>query len=652
MVSTICQECTVGCGLLAYVQDGRIVDIQGNESHPVSRGRLCAMGTAFVRAFDGPDRVRVPAVRRSPQDQFDQIEDWAAALDTLADGLRKVRERHGPESLVIGCDPEAGPDFYYGAKRFARLWGTPYVFEPFDEPRAPWPADFNAPARPCSDWIRSRVLLLVESDLAATHPTAMGWVMDARRLGAKIVVADSRFTATMSKADIGLLIRPQSGNSLGTAILKMLLESGSCRTDIIGAGFSDPESWKESFSSVTLQSLADETGLPADKLDELGRLLAARRTTTVITGKRLAYVPHYTIWLTLAAAMGWIGKPGAGWYPCDSGRPEIDVLGDIEEESGKILDWLYGDHHTLATSALEKGISGEHPPLNAVIGSGNCLETFLAILGRNAADMDLIAHFGSYPNETFNLSHMVFPAAFRAERDTLCFNNDRAVQWAPKILEPEPGCRSGLDFWIGLAQRFGWEEFFPWTGDNGQGDHRAFFNWLLKRCPVTEGLTVDQVMSTTGSQQPAAWPLDAEQLLKPGSPLFRAVEAETVPEDEESPARREPQPDERFPLAFEVCPVVFRNRNTGFWWPWTKELVNDRIVHINPVTAQKLGIENGEEIVVESPEGDMQGTADLTRMVPEVMVAAYRGVHGDRVLVRKKDMPNEEAIYILKETAP
>ncbi len=648
VVSTICQECTVGCGLLAYVQDDRIVDIQGDEAHPVGRGRLCAMGTAFLQAFDNPDRIQAPAVRESPQGQFDQMEDWPAALDALADALRKVRERHGPESLVIGCDPEAGPDFYYGAKRFARLWGTPYVFEPFEEPRAPWPPDLNAPSGPSSDWIRSRVLLLVESDVASTHPIAMSWIMEARRRGAKIVVADSRFTATMSKADVGLLIRPQSGNRLGTAILKMLLESDSCRTDLIEAGFSEPASWRESFSTVTLQSLADETGLSVDQLDELGRLLAARRNTTVITGKRLAYLPHYGIWLTLSAAAGWVA-PGAGWYPLDSGRPEIDVLGDIEEESGKILDWLYGDHHTLATYALEKGISGEHPPLNAVIASGNCLETFLAILGRNAPDMDLIAHFGSYPNGTYSLSHMVFPASAWAERDTLCFNNDRAVQWAPKIFDPKPGCRSGLDFWIGLAQRFGWEEFFPWIGDDGQGDRRAFFNWLLKQSSVTAGLTVDQVTSVTESHKTVTWPSDGERVLKPDSPVFPTADGKIVPQDADSPAEPEPQPDERFPLGLEVSPVVFRDRNTGFWWPWTRELVNDQIVQINPITAQKLGIENGEEIVVEGPTGDMQGTAGLTRMVQERMVAVHRGLNGNRVLVRKRDMPSEEAIDILRE---
>jgi len=608
------------------------------------------MGTAFAQGIDNPARVVVPASRKSLQDEFDQIEDWDAALDALADGLRKVRERHGPEALVIGCDPEAGPDFYYGAKRFARLWGTPYVFEPFDEPRAPWPPDLNSPTSPCSDWIHSEVLLLVEADLASTHPVAMSWIMDARCRGAKIVVADSRFTPTMSKADVALMIRPDSGNWLGMAIIKMLLESDSCRSDCIETGFSDLVSWKESYSAVTLQALADATGLSSDKLDELGRLLGARRRVTVITGKSLAYQPHYGTWLTMATATGWVASPGGGWYPCDSGRPEIDVLSDIEQESGKILDWLYGDHHTLAAYALEKGTSGEHPPIKAVIGSGNCLETFLAILGRSAPDMELIAHFGSFPNQSLNLSHMAFPALTWAERDTVCFSNDRAVQWAPKILDPKPECRSALDFWTGLAQRCGWEEFFPWVADNGRADHRAFFTWLLEKSPVTSGITVELLTSPTIPRENATWPTDGGLVVKPDSPMFPTADGKIAPEEADSPSEVGPQVDEQFPLRLEVSPVVFRDRNGGSWWPWTKELVDDQLVQINPITAQKLGIENGDEIVVEGPDGGTEGIAGLTRMVPESMVGVHHGLNENRVLVRKKDMPREEAIDALRET--
>ena len=76
VVRTICQECSVGCGLLAYVKEARIVDVQGDEDHPISRGRLCAKGMAFVQGLENPDRITRPATREGPHDQFKVLDDW------------------------------------------------------------------------------------------------------------------------------------------------------------------------------------------------------------------------------------------------------------------------------------------------------------------------------------------------------------------------------------------------------------------------------------------------------------------------------------------------------------------------------------------------------------------------------------------------
>ena len=56
LVKTACQECSVACGLVASVKDGRIVDVQGDEDDAVSRGRLCARGTSFVQGITSPER--------------------------------------------------------------------------------------------------------------------------------------------------------------------------------------------------------------------------------------------------------------------------------------------------------------------------------------------------------------------------------------------------------------------------------------------------------------------------------------------------------------------------------------------------------------------------------------------------------------------
>ena len=104
-----------------------------------------------------------------------------------------------------------------------------------------------------------------------------------------------------------------------------------------------------------------------------------------------------------------------------------------------------------------------------------------------------------------------------------------------------------------------------------------------------------------------------------------------------------------FPLAFQAGHVVSRSRDASNWWPWTAELEDDETVQIHPLTAKALGIENGEEIIVEGPRHMLEGRAKLSRAVPEWMIWARRRRSQRRALVRKKDQTRGEALDLLRE---
>lgn len=644
-VDTVCRECTVGCGLTAHLEGERIVDVQGREDHPISRGRLCAKGMAFVQGLTDPRRILQPSLRQSQDEPFKPHEDWESALDLLADRLRKVREQSGPEALVIGCDPEAGPDFVYSAKRFARLWGTPFVFHPWDEPQGTSGAtESNTPDRPCTAWPAGRSLLLVDADLASSHPVAFGWVLEAQYRGAHIITADSRFTRTMSKADLAVNLKPRSGNALGMAVMKLMLESGAPpETDALA------EPWKQALADMTLDDALAATGLSEDKLREVTRMIAAGGPVTVITGKRLAYLPNYGIWPTLAACLGGTETDAGGWYPLDSGRPQFELMGDIEEAEEKVLDWIYGDHRALSMKIMEAHRAAPRPPIKALIGSGNCLIDFMSPFRDGARDMDLVVSFASFPNETVQLSHMLFPAAFWAERDDLVFTNDRGMEWGAAIVEPKPDCRSGLDFWMGLAARFGWESYFPWKLEDGRADLRSFSEWLLKRSPHTAACTVEILEDSLKGGTLVAWPYPEGNLFgEAGRPLpTPTAEMEPEPDRRQEPAG--PEAGDDYPLTLQAGHVVSRSRDASNWWAWTAELEDDSTVQIHPLTAKALGIENGEEIIVEGPRHTLEGRAKLSRVVPAWMIWAHRRRGQRRALVRKKGQTRGEALDLLRE---
>ncbi|MBI5602492.1 MAG: molybdopterin-dependent oxidoreductase [Deltaproteobacteria bacterium] len=635
VIAACCQECTVGCGLMAYVKDERIVDIQGNVDHPVNRGRLCAKGLAFVQGLTSSDRITLPGTRNRLNAPFEAFDNWEKGIDLLAERLRRVKEQHGAESLLIGCDPEAGLDFYLGAKRFARLWGTPHVYHPWQEAaEAAFPAEQRHPTRGSARWSQSRCLMLIEADLAATHPVAFERVLEAQRGGTKIIAVDSRFTTTLSKADMAVLIEPKRGNDLGLALMKNLL-AGPWISPAAKTKFKDFQVWLDSYAAWPTEGLEAVIGVPAEKIRTMAQMLGNRQPAVLITAKRLAFARHYGIWLTMAQVLGWQETTGGGWYPLESGIPPLDSTVGLEEVPPAVSGY------DSLTFPYQPNLLGpdvlETLEIKALIGSGNCLDDFLSPLQKKANDLDLTVYFGSFPNRTRQAAHMVFPATVWAERDGISFSNDGAVQWSPRVVKPHDACRTGLGFWMRLAQRFGWGDYFPWKKANGLADQKAFYQWLFENSIQTGGLLMDQI----APDNPLVyWRRDAAGSAQPEATLLPAPQAAADPSSSGASSA--------FPLSFQVTRTMTRSGEASRWWPWTRELDDDLGILIHPRIAQALEVENGETILVASEDEIIEGPATISRLVPTRLVWSLQRLRADRVLVYRKGQGPEEARDRLK----
>ena len=76
-----CTLCEATCGLKFEVEDGRILEVRGDDDDVFSRGLICPQGVAIAQIHDDPDRLRTP-VRRLPDGTFTPIgwEDVASRL--------------------------------------------------------------------------------------------------------------------------------------------------------------------------------------------------------------------------------------------------------------------------------------------------------------------------------------------------------------------------------------------------------------------------------------------------------------------------------------------------------------------------------------------------------------------------------------------
>jgi anaerobic selenocysteine-containing dehydrogenase len=627
-VKTVCQECAVRCGLVAYLSQGKIVDLHGDDEHPVSRGRLCARGLAFIQGIDHPLRITSAGIRRTLQDPFDHQEDGEKALDFLADLLRKIKDQYGPESILIACDPHTDLDFALGAAKFAGLLGLPVIYSPsaYEKDCSEFPLS-GIPFYPCPEWTQSRVLLLVEADPATTHPVAFGWALEARQRGGKLITADSRFTRTMAKADKALRIKPHTGNMLGLALMKMILERPGFDDDFIKTRFAEPERWQASFERLSWEELENVLGISRKSINEVGELLSGNRPITIITGERLADFPKYGIWSTLMKAMGWDEIKGSGWYPLTGMNPWGLVKDQDVPGVKSIAD--------LVRLSKGGGLSAK-----ALIYSGDGLVDLFDSAEDLTRDLDWTVCFGAYPNSARQKARTFFPSILWAEKSGLCFSTDRLLQWAEKILDPPAGCRSSLDFWSGLAKRFGWNETFPGIREDGSADPGPFYQSILKVDTLLKRMRLGELKDAkgrAGGYRPAVEGGPEEEKL---NPTFAPEKLEF------SSAGLD---NGHYPLTFIKIPLVTRSTGMGTYWSWAEQIEAEEAVQIHPETAKRLQIGNGEAVMISSPDKTFEARAWLTRMVLPGMAASSLNLESDRVLIYKTDQMPDEALTFLKK---
>jgi len=89
--TTACNFCSVGCGMVAHVKDGQLVNLEGDPDHVINEGALCSKGAAMKATHESDRRVKAPMYRAPGSDRWQEIS-WDEALDKVAKKLKSVRE--------------------------------------------------------------------------------------------------------------------------------------------------------------------------------------------------------------------------------------------------------------------------------------------------------------------------------------------------------------------------------------------------------------------------------------------------------------------------------------------------------------------------------------------------------------------------------
>ena len=297
LIPTTCFNCESACGLLAYVEkkDLSVTKLTGNPAHPGSRGRNCAKGPATINQLDDPERILHPMRRAGGRGsgKWERV-GWDEALDDIAARIRRaVLEDRNDEVLYHVGRP--GEDGF--ADRFLQAWGvdghnshTNICSSGARFGYTLW----GGYDRPSPDHANAKVVLLLSSHLETGHyfnPHAQR-IMEAKQNGAKLVVLDPRMSNTASHADLWLAPWPGSEAAILLAVASYLVRTRRLATGYIRRWVNwetylerlhpdaprDFETFlarlESDYAPYTFEYAARESRLPAERVEELARIVA------------------------------------------------------------------------------------------------------------------------------------------------------------------------------------------------------------------------------------------------------------------------------------------------------------------------------------------------------------------------------------------
>jgi predicted molibdopterin-dependent oxidoreductase YjgC len=116
-VRTTCPYCGVGCQMYLHVNKGRVVKVTGVDGIGPNYGSLCVKGRFGFDFIHDADRLNTPLVR---ENGALREADWDEALDRIARNLKKIIDKHGPDSIGLLTSARITNEENYVAQKFTR----------------------------------------------------------------------------------------------------------------------------------------------------------------------------------------------------------------------------------------------------------------------------------------------------------------------------------------------------------------------------------------------------------------------------------------------------------------------------------------------------------------------------------------------------
>ena len=541
-VRTTCPYCGVGCGVKATpLGDGGAL-IEGDSAHAASRGRLCVKGSALGETLGLDGRLLYPGVRR---DGAMARASWDEAVDTVADGFKRIIAEHGPDAVALYVSGQILTEDYYVANKFMKGYvGSANIDTNsrlcMSSAVAGHKRAFGEDVVPgCyEDFELADAIVLVGSNAAWCHPTLFQRIVKAKeaRPDLQIVVLDPRRTATCELADLHLPLKPGSDVRLFNGLLAYLAREDAVDHDFVAAHTQGMAAALDTASAGgDVEEVARACGVDPAQLRAFYDLFA--RTDKVVTAFSMGVnqsssgTDKVNSIINCHLLTGRIGRPGMGPFSL-TGQPNAmggREVGGLANMLAAHLDLDNARHREAVRTFWDAPRIADKPGLKAVdlfraVEAGKVKAVWIMATNpvvsmpdadqvrRALAACELVVVSDVVANtDVAGYAHVALPALAWGEKDGTVTNSERCISRQRAFL-PAPGeARADWQALCEVARRMGFAGFDYDSAHAIFDEHARLSTWKNGEQGYHRAFRLDPLVglerAAYDALEPVQWPL-------------------------------------------------------------------------------------------------------------------------------------------------
>ena len=331
MIPSACWSCVTRDSMIGFVENGRLVKLEGQPDSIRGRGKICSKGAAGINQLYDPDRVLYPMKRvgKRGEGKWKRIS-WDEALTEVAARLKKLRDEGHPEKFM----------FHYGrmkassskiVKMFLDNYGTGTVGNHTSICEGgKWTGQELTWGKHYDNWDfdNTKFVLNFGSGVLECHtnhiPTSQRLVDAMVDRGVKVYTFDVRLSNTAASSTEWLPVKPGTDGAVALAMCNVIMQAGlydkefftfiKATKDSSASTAAKVDALKSHLAKYTPEWAEKISGVPAAKIKAIALELASTKPACVISYR--GAVAHYHGADTeraiqmLAAITGNIDNPG------------------------------------------------------------------------------------------------------------------------------------------------------------------------------------------------------------------------------------------------------------------------------------------------------------------------------------------------------